>query len=128
VKKQIPSIIARAKRQHEASALKADLREGGFIAPKNLDSQRVTCAERAAVANFLAAKQPRRYADHDSGDDFNLCVFLKGTGHTVQRNCSVGSRRAPFFIDEKPYSRAGFIAFVNGLRATLGMQPLGIPA
>jgi hypothetical protein len=122
--------------QRETNALKSDLMAEGLIEPRPLTSiiggsvtsPRVTDGERAAIAAFLATKQPRRFADHDSGDDFNLCVFLKGKGHKVQRNCSIGSRRAPFFIDEKAYSRTGFIAFVNRVRASLSLQPIGLPA
>jgi hypothetical protein len=133
VAKHVPGDLLRAK----TFELRDDLRAEGVIeAPRVVYSSsggayrstRLHDDEREAIAAFLASKGPRRFADHDSGDDFNLCVFLTGRGHKIQRNCSIGSRRAPFFIDEKPYSRAGFIAFVNRARAALSLQPIGLPA
>jgi hypothetical protein len=121
----------------ETHALRKDLRDEGLVEPAPLHSYiggtylsglRVSDDERDAIAAFLAEKEPRRFADNDSADDFNLCVFLKGKGYNVQRNCAVGSRRAPFFIDAKPYSRDGFIAFVNRVRASISLQPIGLPA
>lgn len=81
--------------------------------------------EREQIENFLSAHGARRYPVADSGDDFNLCVFLRRKGYKVQRHCSDGSRRAPFFIDKRPYSREGFIRFVNRIRARDGLPPVG---
>lgn len=84
--------------------------------------------EIAAINVYLATKAPRVYAPNDTADDFNLCVFLRSKGFKVQRHCSTWGRRAPFWINEIAYNRAGFIAFVNAVRASLQMQPVGIPA
>lgn len=129
-------------RKRQDAALKADLQAEGLIEAPRLrfvageifcggicqPSPKLDQDERAAVAAWLEQKAPRRFLPGDSADDFNLCVFLIGKGYRVQRNCSLGSRRAPYFIDEKAYTRAGFLAFINAVRAQFQMQPVGLPA
>jgi hypothetical protein len=130
--------------KHVSDALKAvtielrdELLAEGNIEPQRprvngilgyIDKSRVSADERDAIAAFLATKKPTQCPANDSGDDFNLCVFLRSRGHKVQRHCSTWGRRAPFWIDGKPYSRRGFIAFVNAIRAELELLPLGCAA
>lgn len=87
--------------------------------------RQVAGADRQAIDAFLATQGARRFAQADSGDDFHLCGFLTSLGYEVYRNCSRGSKRAPFFIDKKGVTRVKFLALVNAERAKLGLPPVG---
>lgn len=111
--------------------LAKDLAEEGLIEIRAIAESKVSTGERAAIDAFLATKGARRYAFNDSADDFNLCIFLIGKGYKVQRNSALWNTwnaRVPYRINEKPFSRKAFIAFVNKVRAQFNMQPIGVPA
>ena len=113
------------KRYTETINLRDSLMAEGAIS--QLSNRGLRNDERAAIDDFLANRQIRRFPEADTGENWSLFDYLKTKGHKAYRLPTMNWNRAQhrFHIDGKEYSRDDFIAFVDALRAGDGLPPIG---